>query len=171
MLAVPPCVPPRTPHPGMDRALHARAERGFTLIELLMVIAIMAVATAGVTLAMRDSGQTQLEREGQRLAALLESARAQSRARGVPVGWRAGPAGFYFPGLPEGTLPRTWLLPETRLVGVQSVLLGPDPIMGPQQLTLTHSEHPDWRVTIASDGVGPFKASALIMETMASSPQ
>ena len=42
-----------------------------------MVISIVALATAGVSMAMRDSSQTQLEREAQRLAALLESARAQ----------------------------------------------------------------------------------------------
>ena len=58
--------------------------RGFTLLELLVVISIMALATAGVGLAMRDGGQTQLEREAARLAALLESARAQSRAGGIP---------------------------------------------------------------------------------------
>ena len=47
-----------------------------------MVISIMALATAGVSIAMRDNGQTVLEREGARLAALLESGRAQSRAHG-----------------------------------------------------------------------------------------
>jgi general secretion pathway protein H len=46
-------------------------ERGFTLLELLVVVAIMAIATAGVGLAMRDASQSQLEREAQRLAALL----------------------------------------------------------------------------------------------------
>ena len=63
----------------------ARRARGFTLLELLVVVAIIAIATAGVSFAMRDSQATQLEREGQRLAALLESARAQSRSSGVPV--------------------------------------------------------------------------------------
>ena len=65
-----------------------RRARGFTLLELLVVISIMALATAGVGLALRDGGQQALEREGERLAVLLESARAQSRASGVPVRWR-----------------------------------------------------------------------------------
>ena len=70
-----------------------------------MVVAIMALATAGVSLAMRDSAQTQLEREAQRLAALLESARAQSRASGVPVRWQPTETGFRFDGLPPENLP------------------------------------------------------------------
>ena len=65
--------------------------RGFTLLELLVVVAIIAIATAGVSFALRDSEATQLEREAQRLAALLESARAQSRSSGVPVRWYATP--------------------------------------------------------------------------------
>ena len=59
--------------------------RGFTLLELLVVVSIIAIATAGVAFSLRDSAQTQTEREAQRLAALLESARAQSRTLGVAV--------------------------------------------------------------------------------------
>ena len=43
--------------------------RGFTLLELLVVVAIIAIASAGVSFALRDSQATQLEREAQRLAA------------------------------------------------------------------------------------------------------
>ena len=69
-------------------------KRAFTLIELLVVIAIIALATAGVGLALRDSGAAALQREGERLAALLEAARAQSRASGAAVRWRADAQGF-----------------------------------------------------------------------------
>lgn len=58
-------------------AAGSRRLRGFTLLELIVVIAIIAVATAGVSFAMRDSSAARLDREADRLAALLESARAQ----------------------------------------------------------------------------------------------
>ena len=77
----------------------AVAQGGFTLLELLVVIAIIALATAGVGLALRDSGAAALQREGERLAALLEAARAQSRASGAAVRWRADAQGFQFEGL------------------------------------------------------------------------
>jgi general secretion pathway protein H len=53
-----------------------------TLLELMVVIAIMGLATAGVSLAMRDTAGEQLSREAERLAALLEAGRAASRASG-----------------------------------------------------------------------------------------
>jgi general secretion pathway protein H len=85
------------------RTLEA-GSKGFTLLELLVVVAIMAIATAGVSLALRDSSQTQLEREAQRLAALLESARAHSRMSANPVRWRATATGFAM-SVPKPLLP------------------------------------------------------------------
>jgi type II secretion system protein H len=52
----------------------AVGNKGFTLIEMLVVLAIIAIGTAGVSLSLRDSAQSALERDAQRLAALLESA-------------------------------------------------------------------------------------------------
>lgn len=76
-------------------------QHGFTLLELLVVISIIAVATAGTALALRDSSSGTLEREAERLAALLEAGRAQSRASGVPVRWHSVAGGFEFVGLPR----------------------------------------------------------------------
>jgi len=59
-----------------------------------VVLAIIGVAMAGVSLALRDSSQTQLEREAQRLVAVLEAARAQSRTSGMALIWQATPEGF-----------------------------------------------------------------------------
>ena len=69
-------------------------QRGLTLLELLVVLAIIGFAMAGVSLSLRDNTQTQLEREAQRLVAMLEAARAQSRTSGVPLIWQATPDGF-----------------------------------------------------------------------------
>lgn len=69
-------------------------QRGLTLLELLVVLAIIGMAMAGVSLSLRDSSQTQIEREAQRLVAVLEAARAQSRTSGVALIWQATPEGF-----------------------------------------------------------------------------
>jgi len=71
-----------------------KTQAGFTLLELLVVVAIVAMVSAGVGLSMRDASQVQLERDAERLASLLESARARSRVMGVPVRWRTTPEGF-----------------------------------------------------------------------------
>ena len=69
-------------------------QRGLTLLELLVVLAIIGFAMAGVSLSLRDSSQTQIEREAQRLVAVLEAARAQSRTSGVALIWQPTPEGF-----------------------------------------------------------------------------
>jgi general secretion pathway protein H len=138
----------------------SRAALGFTLIELLVVVAIIAIATAGVSFALRDSQATQLEREAQRLAALLESARAQSRATGVPVRWRATDGGFQFEGVQEGSMPGRWLAPETQVQGGKGVLLlGPEPIIGRQDVVIGATNAPGRQLRIATDGLRPFRVA------------
>ena len=139
--------------------------RGFTLLELLVVLAIVALATAGATLALRDSSATQLEREALRLAAMLESARAQSRTSGIPVMWRTLPQGFEFLGLrpreddPDSLAgPRNWLDPQTqaqivRPVNAQALVLGPEPLIASQRVVLMLGER---QLTLATGGLAAF---------------
>ncbi|RYX91697.1 MAG: type II secretion system protein GspH [Comamonadaceae bacterium] len=132
--------------------------RGFTLIELLVVIAIIAIASAGVTFAMRDSSETRLEREAQRLAALLESARAQSRSSGTPVVWRVTADGFRFEGLAPDALPHSWMGEAITVRGADNLLLGPEPIIGRQAIVVSAGTGQALR--IATDGIRPFTVEA-----------
>jgi prepilin-type N-terminal cleavage/methylation domain-containing protein len=66
--------------PSHDRAAkRQRTQRGLTLLELLVVLTVAALATAAVSLSLRDPDQRALQREGERLAALLESGRMPTR--------------------------------------------------------------------------------------------
>lgn len=134
--------------------------RGFTLLELLVVLAIMAMATAGVTLALRDQGDTALVREAQRMAALFESARAQSRTSGVAVRWHITSEGFLFEGLPLADLPTRWMAEGITVRGTPSILLGPEPIIGVQAIELIQGQQPQRSIRIATDGLRPFAIQA-----------
>ena len=116
----------------------------------------MAMATAGVTLVLRDSTDTALEREAQRLVALFESARAQSRSSGVVVRWHTTPEGFLFEGLAADALPTRWLTEGMTVRGNPNVLLGPEPIVGAQAIELVNSQQPQRAMRIATSGLGPF---------------
>ena len=141
----------------LHQAAH-RATRGFTLLELLVVLTVIAIGTAGVSVSMRDSAETALEREGTRLAALLEAGRALSRSSGQAVRWRDTPQGFRFEGLSAASLPRNWLRADTTVrwdVGISSntLTLGPEPIIEPQTVTLLQDGR---SVRLGTDGLRPF---------------
>jgi len=153
----------------------SRRAAGFTLLELLVVLAIVAMASAGISFAMRDGTQTRLEREALRLSALFESARARSQVSGVPVRWRVTADGFQFDGLPpseraEDSLAQTWLDADTTarvdIPGIASpaqpatLLLGPEPIIEPQSLALFSISEPTKSLRLATDGVRPFVVQA-----------
>jgi general secretion pathway protein H len=147
-------------------ALHlSNYQRGFTLMELMVVVAIIAIASAGVMFAIPDASATALEREAQRLAALLDSARAQSRASGLAITWKPTEQGFVFEGMAKiknektGEMedlvkfPTTWLSTETHAELASSLALGPEPIIAPQELVLHHAAR---SLTLATDGIRPF---------------
>jgi len=138
--------------------------RGFTLIELLVVVALIAITSATISLALRDPTELQLQREAQRLAALLETARAESRASGLTVRWI--PKGiktgddFRFEGLPRTIqLPTRWL-GEPVAVQIDNatavnpgLTLGPEPVIPAQRLRLLlGSQH----LVLATDGLAAF---------------
>ena len=142
--------------PAAKAGMRRFVARGFTLLELLVVVAIIGIASAGVSFALRDSGATQLEREADRLAALLESGRARSRSSGIPVRWSPTEGGFRFDGVAQGDLPDRWLADSTHVRGNTSLLLGPEPIIGRQEVVLESTALPGRSVRIATDGLRPF---------------
>ena len=153
-----------------------RPPAGFTLIELLVVVAIIAIGSGGVMFALRDSAASQLEREGLRLAALLESARAQSRNSGQALRWRPVDGGFVIeaaaglpaaggPGpTPSATAPGTsrWLSQDTRVQGGPHLVLvlGPEPLLPPQSVLIESAALPGRPVQVATDGLRPFRVGA-----------
>ena len=142
-------------------------QRGLTLLELLVVLAIIGFAMAGVSLSLRDSSQTQLEREAQRLVAVLEAARAQSRTSGVALVWQASPEGFVIQSNNKSLAARTetWLAAGTQATLSTStgnmVVLGPEPILAPARITLsaatTNTSKPSPSLSIGTDGLQPFR--------------
>ncbi len=157
-------------------------QRGLTLLELLVVLAIIGFVVAGVSLSLRDSTQSQLEREAQRLVAVLEAERAQSRTSGVPLIWQATPEGFVIQPVqamgntPTPIAPRTetWLAAGTQAAvstatpsanntaPANLVVLGPEPILAPARITLsvaTAKVQPVPSLTVSTDGLRPFQVA------------
>jgi general secretion pathway protein H len=145
--------------PGSARK--SLTHNGFTLLELLVVIAIIAIATVGVSLALRDSNSTALEREAQRLAAVLEAGRSQSRTTGLPVRWQAKADGFLLTGniSADSDKVQPWLtagITAQTSTNLPTVLLGPEPIIAAQSVILRLE---DRRIYISTDGLKPFRVN------------
>ena len=160
-----------------------RAARGLTLLEMLVVVALIARGTQGVSLALRDNNN-RLDREAQRLAALLDAARAQSQATSVPVLFRVSENGFVFEGLPVNNTTRlnlsasntstpstptlqTWLYADTSVQIIRvsnaspasALLLGPEPLIPAQALRLISSES-GAQLLLRTDGLRGFQVSS-----------
>lgn len=134
---------------------------GFTLVELLVVLVLIGIAVGLASLALRDPSAARLDQEGARLAALLEGARAESRASGLVVRFELAAPGaaepFRFTGLPPSLQPPArWLNDgvQAEIAGARALALGPEPLIGPQRITLQLGER---QLTLATDGLGPFR--------------
>jgi general secretion pathway protein H len=134
-----------------------RKHTGFTLLELMVVVAVIAVGAAGVALALRDGSATALEREADRLAAVLDAARAQSRASGAALYFRPTPEGFLIEGLADPKL-QPWLTEGVQVQNPGAIELGPEPIITPSRIVLSLGEQT--RV-VSTDGLLPFRAREL----------
>ncbi len=124
---------------------------GFTLLELIVVVAIIAIASGAVTLSLRDSEQSLVQREGERLAAQLDVARARSRAMGVAVVWHANDKGYWFE--PGDGIQTIWLSSSVKTQVSATLSLGPEPVIGAQQVSLFAGKN---GVHVNTDGLRPF---------------
>ena len=127
----------------------------------MVVLALIAIAVGVVSLSLRDSRSTRLDREAARLSALLEAARAEARVAGLPVRFVITPDGgeqqFRFTGLPASrTMPTRWLDNEVVAQvgdGRAAVVLGPEALIGRQRVLLRID---DFRLEVGTDGLQPF---------------
>lgn len=130
----------------------------------MIVVALIALSAGLVSLALRDGASTRLHTEAQRLGALLDAARAESRASGLAISWRPASvdddADFRFvrgwgARAQPLDMPTRWLDRQVHaeVGGAGIVLLGPEPVIGAQRIVLRLD---DQRVLLATDGLGPF---------------
>lgn len=70
--------------------------RGFTLIETLVVLGILATLSLALVGVAAPGEATRVEREGRRLAALLELGLAEARASGRDIAWSPEQGGYAF---------------------------------------------------------------------------
>lgn len=127
-----------------------------------MVVAIVALGTALASVALPSSAGRSLDKDAERLAALLEAARARSRTTGIAVYWRPTDQGFAFDGLPPSThaLPGHWLDPRTAVAVSGAVALGPEPIIPAQEVTLYRLDGDTPALRVTTDGLHPFRVES-----------
>lgn len=140
-----------------------KRQAGLTLVELLVVLAIVALATAGTLWSMRQNPQRQLQQEAQRLSALLEAARAQAVLQGQVSTWSLDEQGrFVWRGPVPDDMPTRWEMdPAPRVQwpqGARELVLGPEPMIPASRITLEL-----WRdgqtvatVVVGTDGLSPI---------------
>ena len=79
-----------------------------------------------------------------------------SRASGQPVRWRADNNGFVMEGLQSGSRRSEWLQPPVAVRTDGDIIMGPEPLIGAQAITLSYPNRNAQAVIVATDGVRPF---------------
>jgi general secretion pathway protein H len=135
--------------------------RGFTLLELLVVLVIIGVAAGGIMLGLRDNQETTLYKQAEQLTAVMEIARAQSRARGLAVELAVDEEGFMVkdPGMAIDEKKITpWQAKGISVSGSLPVHLGPEPILPAQTIVLSLGPH---SLRVGTQGLKPFAIEEL----------
>lgn len=104
LLPLAPNPSPVQPAIGRLFSLAGHRQRGFTLLELMVVIVIVGVVMTFVTLSLGgDRRAEQLQREAQRLAALMDLASEEAILRSQQIGVRFGNTDYEFYRLEAGS--------------------------------------------------------------------
>lgn len=133
--------------------------QGFTLLELMVVVTVIAIGTAGVGLALRDGAQGRVEIDAQRLAVVLELARAQALLKRRTVDVEVRNNGIVVHDASQKEV-KTWLDVDTLVKSTSSepklITISAEPFIAPDEVFLTSRANPEIAIRVASDGVGPF---------------
>ena len=57
-------------------------------------------------------------------------------------------------------MPNHWLVETTQVRGAAALQLGPEPIIGRQEVVLQSANHPERSLRIATDGLRPFTVTS-----------
>ncbi|CDG85661.1 GspH/FimT family pseudopilin [Janthinobacterium agaricidamnosum] len=145
--------------------------RGFTLIELLVVMVIFGITLGMVSLNALPNGQQALQKEGERIALLLQLARDEAILRSRQVAFEADDQQYRFLVLND----KRWepitqddllrerpfknaplmltVAPSNTLARPLRIIFGREPVDKPFVLTLASGER---SVAIRADGIGHF---------------
>ena len=76
--------------------------------------------------------------------------------------WRPMPQGFRFEGLPQGVkMPTQWLQTTVTVQTAAPVVLGPEPIIPRQTITLSLADGSSPALQLVTDGLRPFSVRSL----------
>lgn len=134
------------------------AQCGFTLLELLLVVAVIAITAGAAAVSVSAVSPPPVEKEAQRLAALLDVERAHSRSSGVPSFFVISASGFEVQRLRQRLRSERWQHDSVQAESVR-LTLGPEPVLSPQRVVLAdRSGAKRW---VQTDGIRPFTVEAV----------
>lgn len=127
-----------------------REQKGFTLIELMVVAALLSILAGAASVALQALPKP-VEKDAQRLAAVLDAQRAKSRSTGQPIFFKSQGNSYR---VHRGSAVTSERLSAGTTLAPADIKLGPEPVIEPQRVVLTDASGNAHAVI--TDGVRPF---------------